>query len=227
VRRVVFIIVAIIGLVLGVPWHKYLIVREITVEGGERIQAETVLQSLPITVGTNWLTADTQAAREALLRLPDVRDALVRKRLWARIEIFVREREPLVLARLGQQLFWLDTEGFFYTPARQPFGPVLLEPQTIETPRGRRLAEPFYLVPLRALLSAPGKLLNHITTVRFEGSTMILTMRDGPDVLFQIYDVRGELVRLSRILNALDGHRLRRIDLRFERVLVVSEHARP
>jgi hypothetical protein len=56
---------------------------------------------------------------------------------------------------------------------------------------------------------------------------MILTMRDGPDVLFQIYDVRGELVRLSRILNALDGRRLRRIDLRFERVLVVSEHARP
>jgi hypothetical protein len=227
VRRVVFIIVAIIGLVLGVPWHKYLIVREITVEGGERIQAETVLQSLPITVGTNWLTADTQAAREALLRLPDVRDALVRKRLWARIEILVREREPLAVARMGQRLFWLDTEGFFYAPAPSYFGPVLLEPQTIETPRGIRLAEPFYLVPLRALLSAPGKLLNHITTVRFEGSTMILTIRDGPDVLLHTYDVRGELLRLSRVLSALDGRRLRRIDLRFERLLVVSEQARP
>jgi len=227
VRRAVFFIIAIIGLVLGVPWHKYLVVREITVEGGERIQAETVLQSLPITVGMNWLTADTQAAREALLRLPDVRDALVKKRLWARIEILVREREPLVLARLGQQLFWLDTEGFFYTPARQPFGPVLLEPQTIETPRGTRLAEPFYLVPLSALMTAPGNLLNHITTVRFEGSTMILTMRDGPDVLLHTYDVRGELLRLSRVLSALDGRRLRRIDLRFERLLVVSEQARP
>lgn len=226
-RRAVFFIVAVIGLVLGVPWHKYLVVREITVEGGERIQAETVLQSLPITVGTGWLTADTQAAREALLRLPDVRDALVKKRLWARIEILVEEREPLVLARLGQQLFWLDTEGFFYTPARQSFGPVLLEPQTIETPRGTRLAELFYLVPLSALMTAPGNLLNKITTVRFEGSTMILTMRDGPDVLLHTYDVRGGLLRLSQVLSALDGRRLRRIDLRFERLLVVSEQARP
>ncbi|MCX8104180.1 MAG: FtsQ-type POTRA domain-containing protein, partial [Candidatus Bipolaricaulota bacterium] len=86
-RRAVFLIVAVIGLVLALPWHKYLAIREITVEGGERIQAETVLQSLPITRGMNWLTADIQAAREALLRLPDVRDARVKKRLWMQIGV--------------------------------------------------------------------------------------------------------------------------------------------
>lgn len=212
---------------LVLPWHKYLAIREITVEGGERIQAEAVLQSLPITVGMNWLTADTQAARDALLRLPDVRDALVKKRLWAHIDIRLIEREPLALARLGQTLFWIDTEGFFYTKAQGSFGPILIEPQVIETERGQRLAEPFYLVPLQALMAAPGNLLNQITTVRFEGSTMILALRDGPDVFLHIYDVRGELTRLQRVLSALEGRRLRRIDLRFERVLIVSEQARP
>ncbi len=215
----------VIGLVLGIPWHKHFAIREITVEGGERIQAETVLQSLPITVGANWLTADTQAAREALLRLPDVRDALVRKRLWARIEIVVQEREPVAVARVGQRLFWLDTEGFFYAPALSYFGPVLLEPHTIETPRGTRLAELFYLVPLNALFSAPGNLLNRITTIRFEGSTMILTLRDGPTVLFHIYDVRRGLFQLSRLEEVLKINTLHKIDLRFERLLTVQ--ARP
>ncbi len=212
---------------LGLPWHKYLAVREITVEGGERIQAEAVLQSLPITVGTNWLTADTQAARAALLRLPEVRDALVKKRLWAHIDIRLIEREPLALARVGQTLLWIDTEGFLYAEAQGGFGPILVEPQTVETERGRRLAELFYLVPLRALMTSPGNLLNSITTIRFEGSTMILSLRDGPDVFLHIYDVRGELTRLQQILSALEGRRLRRIDLRFERMLIVSEQAHP
>lgn len=212
---------------LGLPWHKYLAVREITVEGGERIQAEAVLQSLPIAVGTNWLTADTQAARAALLRLPEVRDALVKKRLWAHIDIRLIEREPLALARVGQTLLWIDTEGFLYAEAQGGFGPILVEPQTVETERGRRLAELFYLVPLRALMTSPGNLLNSITTIRFEGSTMILSLRDGPDVFLHIYDVRGELNRLQQILSALEGRRLRRIDLRFERMLIVSEQAHP
>lgn len=212
---------------LGLPWHKYLAVREITVEGGERIQAEAVLQSLPIAVGTNWLTADTQAARAALLRLPEVRDALVKKRLWAHIDIRLIEREPLALARVGQTLLWIDTEGFLYAEAQGGFGPILVEPQTVETERGRRLAELFYLVPLRALMTSPGNLLNSITTIRFEGSTMILSLRDGPDVFLHIYDVRGELTRLQQILSALEGRRLRRIDLRFERMLIVSEQAHP
>ncbi len=209
------------------PWHKYLAIREITVKGGERIQAETVFQSLPITVGMSWLTADTQAAREALLRLPDVRDARVTKRLWGQIEILLQEREPLALARLGHKLFWVDTEGVLYAEAQGGFGPILVEPQTVETERGRRLAELFYLVPLRALMTSPGHLLNSITTIRFEGSTMILSLRDGPDVFLSIYDVRWELAKLRRVLSALAGRHPHRIDLRFERAVILQEQARP
>ena len=200
--------------------YKHLTVQKITVEGGERIQAEAVLQRLPIRIGMPWLTADTQAARQALLRLPELRDVSVRRALWGRVRVILTEREPLMVAQLGKKLFWMDTEGFFYSEASSPvWGPLLLEPQTVETERGRRLADPFYLIPLSALMSAPGEILHRITTVRLEGSTMILSFRNGPVVLMNIYDVRRDLGRLRRI--ALGS--LQKLDLRFEGVVVLGE----
>lgn len=219
---------AVLGLVLlTILGYKHLTVREITVEGGERIQAEAVLQRFPIQIGMHWLAADTEAARQALLRLPDVRDVSVRRALWGRMRIILTERQPLMVAQLGKKLFWMDTEGFFYSEAASPpWGPVLIEPETAETERGRRLADPFYVVPLSALMNAPGDLLHRITTVRLEGSTMILSFRNGPDVLMNVYDVRRDLGRLRRIASALDRRSLKTLDLRFERVVVVGEKVR-
>ncbi len=208
---------------LALAGYKHLIVREITVEGGERIQAEAVLQRFPIQIGMNWLTADTEAARQALMRLPDVRDVSVRRALWGRVRIILTEKEAFMVAQLGKKLFWMDTEGWLFLEAEAPpFGPILVDPETVETERGRRLADPFYVVPLSALSSAPGDLLNSIQTVHLEGSTMILSFRDGPDVLMNIYDVRRDLARLHKILALLGRRNLTRLDLRFERVVVVG-----
>ncbi len=227
-RRV--IILAVIALVLGavgasqVPWQEYIAIREIAVKGGERIQAETVLQRFPIQIGMNWLTADTEAARQVLLRFPGIREARVFRSLWGRVHVVLSEREPLAVARLKDgKLFWLDTEGFLFQPTERSWGPVVVEPATIETERGLRLADLFSLVPMHALMTAPGDFLHRITAVRFEGSTMILSMRDGPDVLLNAYDVQGELPRLQQVLQAFAGRHLQTVDLRFERLVVVSD----
>ncbi|MCX8103025.1 MAG: FtsQ-type POTRA domain-containing protein [Candidatus Bipolaricaulota bacterium] len=211
------------ALVNLVPWQEYLAIREIAVKGGERIQAETVLQGFPIQIGMNWLTADIEAARQALLRLPDVRDAHVRRALWGRVLVTLVERQPLAVVQLGKKLFWMDTEGVLYQPAASVFGPVIVEPDVRETERGLRLADLFLLVPIRALMAISGNLLNHITTVRFEGSTMIVSLRHGPDVWLNAYDVQEALSRLRRVLRALAGRTLQRVDLRFDRAVVVSE----
>jgi cell division protein FtsQ len=225
VRRLIASIVLVLGAVAAsrVPWQEYTAIREIAVKGGERIQAETVLQRFPIQIGMNWLTADTEAARQALLRLPDVRDAHVVRALWGRVLVTLWEREPLAVVQRDKKLFWMDTEGVLYTPAERAFGPVVVEPEVYETERGPRLADLFLLVPLGALMAAPGDFLNRITTVRFEGSTMRLSLRDGPDVWLSAYDVRGGLLRLQRVLRALSARPLHTIDLRFERIVVISE----
>ncbi|GBC75888.1 Cell division protein FtsQ [bacterium HR07] len=206
-----------------VPWQELLAIREIAVKGGERIQAETVLQRFPIQIGMNWLTADTAAARQALLRLPDVREAHVARAWWGRVLVTLVEREPLVVVQKDKQLFWMDSEGVLYRPAERAFGPVVVEPDLIETERGPRLADLFLLVPLGALLTSPGNFLNRIATVRFEGSTMKLSLRHGPDVWLTAYDVRGEVLRLQRVLRALAGRPVSTIDLRFDHVVVISE----
>lgn len=213
-----------IGIANVVPWQEYIAVREIAVKGGERIQAEAVLQGFPIQIGMNWLAADTEAARQVLLRLSDVRDAHVARALWGRVLITLFEREPLAVVRLDKKLFWMDTEGVLYRPAESAFGPVVVEPEVIETPYGGpRLADLFLLVPIGALLNAPGDFLNRVTTVRFEGSTMILSLRHGPNVWLNAYDVPRELLRLQRVLRALEGRHLQTVDLRFEQAVVVSE----
>ncbi len=207
--------------------YKSLTVREITVEGGERIQAEAVLQRFPIQIGMHWLTADTEAARQALVRLPEVRDVSVSRALWGRVRIILTERQPLMVAQLGKKFFWMDTEGFFYSEAAAPpWGPLLVQPETVETERGRRLADPFYVIPLSALMSAPGDLVNRIDTVHLEGSTMILSFRNGPEVFLSVYDVRRDLARLRRLARAFEYRRVKTLDLRFERVVVVSERVR-
>jgi hypothetical protein len=206
-----------------VPWQEYTSIREIAVKGGERIQAETVLQSFPIHIGMNWLAADTEAARQALLRLPDVRDARVTRALWGRVLVTLSEREPLAVVRFDKKLLWMDTEGVLYRPAESAFGPVIVEPDVRETERGKRLADLFLLVPIGALMAAPGNFLNQITTVRFEGSTMILSLRHGPEVWLNAYDVPRELLRLQRVLRALATQNVATLDLRFERAVILSE----
>lgn len=171
----------------------------------------------------NWLTADTKAAQQALLRLPDVRSARVSRTFWGQVRVTLWEREPLAIVQFREKLFWMDTEGFLFAQTQKAFGPVILVPEIVETERGLRLADAFYLVSIGVLMAAPGDFLQRITTVRFEGSTMILSFRNGPDIWLNSYDAQGELLRLPRILRALSGQPLQTVDLRFERLVFVSD----
>lgn len=157
-RRLVWLL-ALVG-VFFLPWREYVAIREIVVQGGERIEADRALQRLPFQVGANWLTADLATAERSLLELPEIRTAHVHRVLWGGIRVIVQEREPWVLVRVSDgTLYWSDNEGFLFARAQPPalFGPVFTGLETLETDGGLRLRDLFYLVPMRALLSAPGR----------------------------------------------------------------------
>ncbi|MCS6902878.1 MAG: FtsQ-type POTRA domain-containing protein [Candidatus Bipolaricaulota bacterium] len=218
-------LLALVGICF-LPWREYIAIREIVVEGGERIEAERAFQRLPFQVGANWLTADLAAAERSLLELPEVREAHVHRVLWGGVRVALQEREPWALVRVSDgTLYWSDDAGFLFAHARPQtlFGPVFSGLETTETERGLRLRDLFYLAPMRALLNAPGRFLNRITTVRFIGSDLILSLRGGPDLWVTVYDLHGEWTRWEALVDALPQARHRALDLRWRGMAVVRD----
>jgi cell division protein FtsQ len=73
--------------------------------------------------GHNILTADLVALRRALLASPWIADAVLRRVLPSTIEIYVSERRPMGISRLGGQLFLIDPTGVVI----DEFGPQFAE----------------------------------------------------------------------------------------------------
>ena len=102
--------------------------------------------------GTNILTADLAAYRRRLLVSPWVADVALRRVLPSTVEVFVSERRPIGLCRLGNQLYLVDRQGMVI----DEFGPKYAEfdlPIIDGLVRGQPAGEPA-LDPRRADLAA-------------------------------------------------------------------------
>jgi cell division septal protein FtsQ len=86
-------------------------VRRIAVHGNVRLSAGEVQALVEGVRGTSILTADLSAYRRKLRESPWVEEVALRRVLPSTIEIFVRERQPVGLCRLGTQLYLIDRRG--------------------------------------------------------------------------------------------------------------------
>lgn len=86
-------------------------VRDITVHGNIRVSAGEVKALVDGLRGTSILTADLEAFRRRLVKSPWVSDAALRRVLPSTVEVYVRERLPMGLSRLGSQLYLVDRQG--------------------------------------------------------------------------------------------------------------------
>ena len=86
-------------------------VRHIAVRGNVRLSAGEVQALVEGLRGTSILTADLPAYRRRLLESPWVSDVALRRVLPSTIEVFVSERQPMGLSRLGNQLYLVDRQG--------------------------------------------------------------------------------------------------------------------
>jgi cell division protein FtsQ len=86
-------------------------VRRITVHGNERLGSGEVLALVEGLRGTSILTADLERYRRRLLKSPWVAEVALRRVLPSTVEVFVRERRPMAVGRLGGQFFLIDREG--------------------------------------------------------------------------------------------------------------------
>ncbi len=98
-------------------------VRRINVHGNVRLSAGEVLTLMGGLRGTSILTADLHAYRQRLLDSPWVADVALRRVLPSTVEVFVSERTPMGLCRLGNQVYLIDREGIVI----DEFGPQYAE----------------------------------------------------------------------------------------------------
>lgn len=86
-------------------------VTRVTVRGNARLSTGEVLALVPGLRNESVLTANLSGYRERLVDSPWVADAALRRVLPGTIEITVRERSPMGLCRLLDQLYLVDGTG--------------------------------------------------------------------------------------------------------------------
>lgn len=84
---------------------------DITVRGNARLANGVVAAALDGLRGQNILWSDLGAARQRVLESPWVKDVALRRVLPSTIEVVIRERQPIGLARLDGELYLVDDEG--------------------------------------------------------------------------------------------------------------------
>jgi cell division protein FtsQ len=98
-------------------------VRRISVHGNVRLSSGEVQAIVEGLRGTNILTADLSGYRRRLMESPWVADAAIRRVLPSTVEVFVSERRPMGLCRLGNALYLIDPGGIVI----DEFGPQYAE----------------------------------------------------------------------------------------------------
>lgn len=86
-------------------------VRHIAVRGNVRLSSGDVQAIVNGLQGASILTADLTGYRKRLMESPWVADAELRRVLPSTVEIFVSERRPIGLCRLGSALYLVDPHG--------------------------------------------------------------------------------------------------------------------
>src|SRR5439155_23811672 len=98
-------------------------VRRITVHGNVRLSSGEVQAIVDGLRGSNILTADLPGYRRRLMESPWVAEVALRRVLPATVEVFVSERRPMGLCRLGSDLYLVDGQGMLI----DAFGPQYAE----------------------------------------------------------------------------------------------------
>ena len=88
-----------------------LTISRISISGNTRMSRGEVLSLLDGLNGQHMVTVDLEGWRQKLLTSPWVADAAVRRVLPGTVAVVIAERQPMAIARLGDELYLLDQRG--------------------------------------------------------------------------------------------------------------------
>ena len=95
----------------GVANARVLQISTIRVRGNQHLAQGEVLALLEGLQGQHILSTDLDVWRQKLLGSPWIEQAALRRVLPSTVEVAIRERRPMALARLGSTLYLVDPQG--------------------------------------------------------------------------------------------------------------------
>lgn len=114
VRRVLSILLFVFGVYQSIAFAfttPLLRVNRISVHGNVRLTSGEVQTLVDDLRGTSILSVDLDAFRQRLVESPWIADVGLRRVLPSTVEIFVSERRPIGLCRMGPDLYLVDDTG--------------------------------------------------------------------------------------------------------------------
>jgi cell division protein FtsQ len=118
IARVARLLAAAVAVAAGIYYGAHAVaqahtlqVRDIQVRGNQHLAKGEVLAILEGLRGEHILATDLDVWRQRLLGSPWIEYAALRRLLPSTVEVVIRERHPLALARLGSNLYLIDDEG--------------------------------------------------------------------------------------------------------------------
>jgi cell division protein FtsQ len=118
IARVARLLAAAVAVAAGIYYGAHAVaqahtlqVQDIKVRGNQHLAKGEVLAILEGLRGEHILATDLEVWRQRLLGSPWIEYAALRRLLPSTVEVVIRERHPLALARLGSNLYLIDDEG--------------------------------------------------------------------------------------------------------------------
>ena len=212
-------------------------VTTIVVHGHEQLSTGEVLALVDGLKGTNILNVELDVWRERLLGSAWVEDATLRRMLPATVEVEIRERRPMGIARLGGLLYLVDARGVIvdeYGPQYADFDLPIVDGLAAPPSTGGPLIDEARALlaarVLAALAEAP-EMAARVSQVDVSDVRDAVVILEGDPALLRIGD-EDFVERLQGYLDLAPALRERvadieYVDLRFDDRMYVRPAAKP
>jgi cell division protein FtsQ len=193
-----------------------LTVSDVTVEGRETTDGETILAALAARPGTPILAVSPKRAKQQLETLPWVRSAVIERRLPGTLYVRLVERKPLALWQHGGKITLIDREGAVIPVARLDRFTKL--PMVVGEGAASHAAE-----LLDMLASEPDLAVRVTAAIRVADRRWNLRIDNAIDVLLPADETAGAWARLAHLdqSTALVQRDVQTIDIRLPDRLVL------
>jgi cell division protein FtsQ len=169
-----------------------LTVSDVTVEGRETTDRETILAALAAKPGTPILVVNPRRAKEQLEALPWVHTAVIERRLPGTLYVRLVERKPLALWQHGGKIELIDREGAVIPVT--PLDRFAKLPMVVGEGAATRAAQ---LIDM--LASEPDLAVRVTAAIRVGDRRWNLRIDNTIDVLLPADDAAGAWAQLARL----------------------------